>query len=227
MELTRGDLRFVVARLPKDLVGLIKKHRLIVAGGFIRETIACGKVSDIDVFGTAENILDLAALELSQERKGRLFKTKNATTVLSPPRLPVQFVKRWLFADPVTCIESFDFTVCQAAIWFDGGKWFSVVSEGFYFDLAARRLVYTYPQRDEDAGGSMIRMKKFIQRGYSIQAESMAGVISRLVSRLKDVSLTDEKAVSKILVGLLREVDPLTVVDGVDLIDEHETLQEV
>ena len=109
--LTKNDLHFVASRLPKDIINLTKEHGLIIAGGFIRETISGGKVSDIDIFGASPEKLKLAALTLAQERKGRMFETKNAITVLSPPRLPVQFISRWLFTEPAACVESFDFTV--------------------------------------------------------------------------------------------------------------------
>jgi hypothetical protein len=225
-ELTPQDTHFIVSRLPKDIVALVKTHGLIVAGGFIRETISQGKISDIDIFGADADKLKLASLELTTGRKGQMFETGNAITVLSPPRFPVQFIKRWLFPDAASCVASFDFTVCQAAIWFKDEKWHSATGEHFYPDLAAKRLVYTYPQRDEEAGGSMLRMRKFIQRGYSIQAGSMAGVISRLVRAIQTdkINMSDEREVAKILTGLLLEVDPNTVVDGVDLIDEHEVM---
>lgn len=224
-QLTNTDLHFVVSRLPKDVAMVVKEHGLIVAGGYIRETISGGKVSDLDIFGTDLTALKVAALTLAQSRKGRMYETRNAITVLAPPRLPAQFIKRWLFNSPDQCVRSFDFTVCQAAIWFNKSLslWQSSCSPFFYADLAAKRLVYAYPIRDEDAGGSMLRMRKFIQRGYSIQSQSMAGVISRLVGNLdmSKVDIGNEREVAKILTGLLREVDPLTVVDGVELIDEH------
>ena len=224
-ELTNQDLHFVVSRLPKDVVKIVKEHGLIIAGGFIRETISGGKVSDIDIFGPSAAQLKLAALLLNTDRKGRLYETDNAITVLSPPRLPVQFIKRWLFSEPTSCVDSFDFTVCQAAVWFNEGTWRSAISKGFYPDLAARRLVYTFPARDEDAGGSMLRLLKFVKRGYTIQSSSIAGVLSRMISRLSpDSDLKNEKWVAKVLTGLLREVDPLTVVDGIELVDEHEVI---
>jgi hypothetical protein len=75
----------------------------------------------------------------------------------------------------------------------------------------------------EDAGGSMLRVRKFLQRGYSIQSVSLAGVISRLVGKLDLQNKSyGEKEIARIITGLLREVDPLTVVDGVELVDEHE-----
>lgn len=226
-ELTATDLHFVVSRLPKDIRSLMQEHPLIVAGGFIRETVSGGKVSDIDIFGASKEALELAAMYLTLNRKGRKFSTKNAITVLSPPRFPVQFITRWLFDTPTLCTESFDFTVCQAAVWHDheAKRFKSSIGENFYPDLAARRLTYTYPVRDEDAGGSMLRMRKFISRGYSVQAGSMAGIISRLVGKLRGregFDLSNEKWVAKILTGLLREVDPLTVIDGIDFVDEHE-----
>jgi len=226
--LTQQDLHFVVSRLPKDLTESAKKHGLIIAGGFIRETVSGGKVSDIDIFGATVDKLNLAALEISQVRKARMFSTKNAITVLSPPRLPLQFITRWLFPDnAVACIDSFDFTVCQAGIWFADNKWQSAVSPMFYPDLAARRLVYTYPARAEDAGGSMLRVRKFLQRGYSIQSGALAGVISRLVSSMDFTGRQyAERQAAKVITGLLREVDPLTVVDGVELVDEHEVTTE-
>jgi len=222
--LTNQDLHFVVSRLPKDLVVGIKNHKLIVAGGFIRETISGGKVSDIDLFGQSVDTLKLAALELAQDRKGRMFNTDNAITVLSPPRLPIQFITKWLFTEPSLCVDSFDFTVCQAGIWWDGENWQSTISPAFYPDLAAKRLVYTYPVRIEAAGGSMLRVRKFLQRGYSIQSASLAGVIARLCGSIDFRRGYDEKDAAKIITALLREVDPLTVVDGVDLLDEHEVV---
>lgn len=224
-ELPPTDLHFVVSRLPKDIRALMQEHPLIVAGGFIRETIAGGKVSDIDIFGATKEALELAGMCLALSRNGRKFSTNNAITVLSPPRFTVQFITRWLFETPQLCTESFDFTVCQAAVWYDKetSKFKSSISENFYPDLAARRLVYTYPVRQEEAGGSMLRMRKFIARGYTIQAGSMAGVIARLVGKLKEhenCNLSNEKWVAQILTGLLREVDPLTVIDGVDFVDD-------
>lgn len=225
--LTTIDLNFVLSRLPKDLIGLVKKHNLIIAGGFIRETISKGIVSDIDLFGKSKEVLELAALNLSASRKGRKIETDNAFTVLSPPRKPVQFIIRWLFDDPEKCCNSFDFTVCQAAIWFEKedfeiGEWKSVVSENFYHDLAAKRLVYTCPDRVEDAGGSMLRVIKFIKRGYDISPESLSVVISRLISKIDFTRDIDEKEVGFIIAGLLREVDPLNIVDGIELSVDHE-----
>lgn len=234
--LTQTDLQFVVSRLPKDVRGLAKKYNIFVGGGFIRETIAGGDVNDIDIFGEKKEFLQASAEILASERNQvnptacKKFETDNAITLLSPPRLPVQFITRWLFSDPKKLVESFDFTVCQAIVWMDrGGSWNSLIADDFYPDLAAKRLVYTFPQREEEAGGSMLRVRKFLRRGYNIQAESLAGVIARLVAKVRMAEtgspLHNERNAAKVISSLLREVDPLAIIEGGgEPIDEHEIL---
>lgn len=242
MQLSRTDLNFILSRCPRDVLKLLRDNpgTLYLAGGFIRSTLAGEKVSDIDLFGGSTDDLLRIAKDLTLERKGRYFKTENAITVLSPLRIPVQFITRWVFTGPMTCINSFDYTVCQAVIWTElmdispdepgqeretKSIFRSAISPQFYQDLAARRLVYTFPDREEEAGGSFMRMVKFIKKGYNIQAPSMAGVMSRILWKVRDEKMTDEKWMATVITGLLRQVDPLTVIDGVDFVDEHEIIE--
>jgi len=226
--LTKTDLHFVVSRLPKDVRKLVKENNLIVAGGFIRSVIAGERQSDIDIFGADKEKLEAVAYKFATERKGRIHKTDNALTLLCPPRIPVQFITRWVFDHPTKCAGSFDFTVVIAALWWENKKWQSCISEEFYPDLAARRLVYTCPIRNEDAGGSLLRARKFLMKGYTIQAPSLAGVIARLIKDLNTdkCNISDEKHTAFVICGLLREVDPAIIVDGIDLIDEHEVIKQ-
>lgn len=234
--LTKRDLNFVVRRIPRDIRTLMTESNLYLAGGFIRETISGGAVKDIDLFGENKDALKAQAMLLAERRAVKLHATDNAITVICPPRLPVQFITRWVFNTPDGLVKSFDFTVCQAAIWFDKATktWMSQTGEDFYSDLAAHRLVYTFPVREEEAGGSMLRVRKFLSRGYNIQADSLAGVIARLSLGVKQNELPlrgdsspagIEKATALVISGLLREVDPLLIVDGLDPIDEHDERQ--
>lgn len=225
--LTKQDLRLCVSRIPKDVREIMAKYNLIVGGGFIRSTIAGEKVNDIDLFGPDKQTLELAANQLRYQRNGRLHTTENAFTVLSASRIPVQFISKWLYKTAAEVCADFDFTVCQAAIETSDDKtWTCVCSDSFYPDLAAKRLVYTFPQREEAAGGSLIRVRKFLKRGYNIQAYSLAGVIARLMQKVYASSLVDnsEQGLTMVITGLLREVDPLVVVDGLDVVDEHELI---
>lgn len=227
-QLTKQDLHFVVRRIPADVRTLMMNAPLFLGGGFIRETISGAVPKDMDLFGPTQGTLVDIANALAAQRKVRVRQTDNAITVLCPPRLPVQFITRWLYSEAAPLLESFDFTVCQAVIWLDKtetpGKWASAITAGFYPDLAARRLAYTSPVREEAAGGSMMRVLKFLARGYNIQAPSLGAVVARLVSKVRDISDLDEEMRGKVITGLLREVDPLLVVDGLELIDEHDPI---
>lgn len=231
-KLTTTDLTLVLSRVPRDVRELLIKHKLFLAGGFIRATIAGETPSDIDLLGPDKIKLLEMGLALALERGAKTHSTDNALTIISPPRLPVQFITRWLVDSAEQLIAQFDFTVVQACIWFDqeSKTWQSVCNKDFYADLAARRLVYTSPKRHEDAGGSMLRVIKYIQRGYIIQAPSLARVMSRMVAAINVARMElrvegDNKYLSEAVAGLallmlLREVDPLAIVDGVEFLDD-------
>lgn len=223
------DLRRVVGRLPKDVRELLKGRHLFVAGGFVRAVIAGEEPSDIDIFGNTEPTMKDAAELLVRGRDGcRAHDTDNAKTILCPPRLPVQFITRWMYGSAGQLVSSFDFTVCQAAIWrdFGAGDWQSSVSPDFYTDLASRRLRYTSPEREEEPGGSMMRVLKFLRRGYHISPPSLGGVIARLTEDLLDTAKVNEvikrigetapMTAKDVVIARLREVDPLRVIDGVE-----------
>lgn len=239
ISLSATDLQLVVRRIPIDVRKLMQRERLFLAGGFIRESIAGNKVHDLDIFGVSQQALKVSAQELYTKRLGveastRWHETKYAFSVFCQPRSPVQFIHAWCYDDVEKLIEELDFTVCQAAVWYNrtGGEWESMASEGFYPDLAARRLVYTFPNRIEAAGGSLMRVRKFMARGYNIQAHSLAGVVARLVCGIDEGRLggllgcgySIEQARHIVLKSLLHEVDPLLVVDAVEPRDEGEEL---
>lgn len=225
--LEEGDMEYVVRRLPTDIRSLLKEYegRLYVAGGYIRAVIAGEEPSDIDIFGADKALLAEAAARLAEKRgeNTRVHNTKNAITVISMGWITIQFITRWTFVQPQECAASFDFTVCQSVIWRHLGKYQSLCAPSFYKDLAARRLVYTHPVRDEEAGGSMMRVLKYTRRGYTIQIKSLAGVVSRLIDKVDFAKAGDEARRSFVLTGLLQEVDPLLQIDGLDVHDDHET----
>lgn len=226
--LTQTDLQFVVRRMPRDVRRLLEAGPFFVGGGFIRETIAGNEVRDVDVFGPTKGQLLDAAETFAKARSVKTHVTDNAITVLAPPRLPVQFITRWVFDAPLPLIESFDFTVCQAVLWFDRQSkvWCSMCSDGFYPDLAARRLTYTMPKREEEAGGSMMRVRKFLARGWNIQAPSLGAVIARVAGGVREFGSLNEHQRATVIAGLLFEVDPLLVIDGLDPISEHEAVDQ-
>lgn len=222
MEINKYDLNWCVRRLPWLLRETMKKYgsQIVVAGGYIRACILNEPVNDIDLFVADKDFAKAVALEMVDGKEKRLIITDNAITVKGLKHT-IQFITRWVYDDPHKILESFDFTICQAAFWWHkniyGGVWTSITSESFYQDLPSKRLIYTSPIREEEPGGSMLRVLKYYQRGYRITIDSLAAVITRLsagvdysTKGIVDVKTGDLDApyFHKIISGLLHEVDP-------------------
>lgn len=234
------DMHHILGRVPKDVVALLRADpRLFMAGGIIRAIIAGETPADIDLFGASKELLLSTAASFCQSRNDkkeltRTHKSDNAVTVLTNGRLPVQFITRWVFETAEPLVASFDFTICQAVIGFDPlqKRFYSLCSDQFYPDLAARRLTYTAPKRDEEVGGSMLRVIKYTKRGYTIQVKSLGAVVARLCSGIRKderpwvdedrKQMSEEERDGIIIGGLLREVDPLLVIDGMELGEDEQ-----
>lgn len=209
-ELTTRDMIWIRSRLPKRVADMMKEHKeLVLAGGFIRSSIAGETVHDIDLFSPTVDFARARSLELATTKED-VHTTKNAYTVTSM-KPTVQFVSRWTYDQPLALVESFDYTIACAAMWYDG-CWRSMCCDDYYSDLAAKRLVYLSPKRNEDAGGSTLRMLKFYQRGYRTPVNSLGAVVARLLSGIKIEKLPgpeNEEVYATVITGLLNEVDPL------------------
>lgn len=214
MQLNEHDLKWAVKRLSKPVreMMIAAPGKLFIAGGYIRSVIANEPVNDIDVFAPTKEEAKDEATKLADG--GKVWSSDNAYTCIEI-KPTVQFIHRWTFTDPDSLIASFDFTIASATIWFEDDCWQSRCHDQFYQDLAAKRLVYLSPVRNEDAGGSILRVLKFYKRGYNIPLDSLAAVISRLNSGVDRSRIPDsEEAYSQIIAGLLREVDPNTPMEG-------------
>ena len=226
--LSTDDMRHVLRAMPKDCreimrqyaAGPLTERRIFLAGGAIRSIIAGEAVSDWDFLGESKVVVADFMRDVRASRSGyasRLHESKNALTLLTLGHGPIQGITRWAYADAGDLLAEFDFTIAKAVMWFEKGiGWRSACTDTFYADLAARRLRYTSPNRSEDAGGSLLRALKFVRRGYSIAPEHLALVIARASQDYRpDSGLPFER----FLAGVLREVDPLTRFDGLDMDD--------
>lgn len=218
--LNNADVRGAVRRLPAKVKEILRTSGpLFLAGGYIRSCITREPVSDIDLFSATREAAMLLANCLS-DGKCRIHQTDNAVS-LNLDGTFVQFITRWTFQTPAECVESFDFTIASAAIWWDQDKkeWQSCCDDAYYPDLAAKRLTYRRPIRNEDAGGSMLRVLKFYQRGYRITLPSLGAVMARCVGGVRmdeidakrDNPVERERLVGKAIAGLLKEVDPNSI----------------
>lgn len=219
--LTHDDMHRIIGFLPEELISALRATHACLAGGYIRSRIAGEEPSDIDLFETSMMRCEVLAVLIKnalQSSGAKMFRTQNAYTVLCPPRVPIQVIHRWTYETQEALLASFDFTIAQAVIWFDKTEWKSLCSDDFYPDLAARRLRYLFPKRHEDAGGSLLRAVKFLRKGYGISPEMLACVIARLLSGIEPEAhiwkTGGEVEKAMVIGGLLRRVDPLTVIAG-------------
>lgn len=224
-DLSWHDLQWALRRCPRNVLNMLKTHpgSAFVAGGFLRSTIANEPVNDIDVFAATPELAKAYAQEMAKSWK--IIETCNTYTI-PQVRPPIQVIHRWTYTVLEDLLNSFDFTIASAAMFHDGKSWRGVCHPKFYEDLAAKRLVYMSPQqRNEDAGGSLLRVLKFYQRGYRIPLDSFAAVIARLLRGVRaendrfwltagdiEGDAASQRSVddyrTKIMSGLLREVDP-------------------
>lgn len=209
-ELRNADVLWLVRKLPEQVrhAAESRNHKLFIAGGFIRATIAGETVNDVDMFTDS---LDSARSVAAQIHRGGdtsgLIETPNAITVRSTDPVS-QIIHRWTFDNLRDCVDSFDFTIARAGLTYDG-KWLSFCDEDFYSDLAAKRLRYRAPDRREDEAGSMLRMLKFYGRGYRAPLYDIAAVTARAMKGCgaADV-LPNEDSHREFILKRLQVIDP-------------------
>jgi len=218
--LTADDILWATRVLPRAVKDAMKKHgnKIVVAGGFLRASIARETINDVDLFVPDAEFGRQLASELSEGNQKKVHQSENALTIFGH-KYTIQVITRWTFHHPSFIVPSFDFTIARAAMWWEPSldSWQSLADERFYPDLAAKRLIYCNPERNEDAGGSMLRLLKFYSRGYTAPLSTVAGVMGRMLTGVPEVNFEKrgcirpgdwEKQMGQVLTGLLREVDP-------------------
>ncbi len=141
---------------------------------------------DIDLFAVREDVLLHAIDEF--EWSPRFNKTTRPNSVEFAAygvACKVQFVKRCFYPQHEQLIQSFDFTICQAYLFYTSREgWVGYCTEEFLRDFAERKLVYTAPTRDEDPAGSLLRVVRFLKRGFHISEADLAKVLARLFAAI-------------------------------------------
>lgn len=162
-------VRKVLEALPDGVhVALTGDPTIVLAGGFIRATLADEEVNDVDLFVNRHERAKILIEPFGDPVKR--IQTGNAFT--APDLKPkIQAVFRWQFWSAEQLLRCFDLTISQAAVWFDGHSWRSLASMHFEDDVKAKTLRYTSPERDDDkldVQGTIARAIKFHEKGYSL-----------------------------------------------------------
>lgn len=183
--LSPQDFEMVLNALPMGVrTTLYAFPSLFIAGGFIRAVLAGEEIKDIDIFTSDLSIVDEAVqfyVRQCQAVGHTMTEHETPCTItVKGEAYPAQFVNNIAYTIEQG-IQQFDFTICQAALWCDFEGFRTCCTYEFIRDVAAKRLVYTAPDRVEAPGGSLWRAIKFTQRGYSITQVELAKLVARLV----------------------------------------------
>jgi len=184
-------VQLVVESLPGLVRDLLVRESpgICVAGGYIRDFLRAQEPKDIDLFCTTQDRFDAATVWMDTHD---LYRRETATTTTYQLEYPVQVIKNIYYRDHDDLIRSFDFTNCQAAVWYDGG-WVGRCTPEFIEAVKTGTTSYTGPDRAETPAGSFLRMLKFLRRGWDVDQDSIAHVVGRMITRLDNLDLTSEE----------------------------------
>lgn len=177
-ELRPLDVSTCLSAVPEEVRSVLIEfpQSVVLAGGLIRATVSDEQISDIDLFTSYPEVAK--EVELRLRGLGPASQRQGVATIYAKP-FPIQVIVRQPFEDPAALIGSFDFTICRAALWSDGQAWRSLSSIFFYLDVAAKRLRYCSPAREEEASSGLLRVLHFYRKGYRIGISSFAQVLAR------------------------------------------------
>jgi len=209
MKLNPYDVKRCRRFLPKVIKDVMKHNKVFVGGGFITSIVTGNPINDIDLFVPSKELAETLVYSLKTE-VDKTHKSDNAITIIRDGKPAIQIIHRWVFDNLEDMAKSFDFTISCAGLSVND----SYCDDNFYQDLSAKRLIYRHPIRNEDAGGSMLRLLKYYRKGYTAPLNSIAGVVTRMVKDIDfgKVDPKDEDRLTKVITGLLIEVDPNAVV---------------
>jgi hypothetical protein len=181
----------ITKQLPEDVKKLLQHigPGICVAGGFCRDAFfgECPKevdifgTKDVDIFGASEETLREAIDWFGWNCK----EYDNGVMMANSRTFKARYDQE---VQPVQLIESFDWSVCQCAVYTVqkmsavamGG--YGICTKAFGEDIQAGKLHYTAPERDEDPGASVLRMMKLTRRGFKPTEDSIARCIGRFAS---------------------------------------------
>jgi hypothetical protein len=174
------------------VLSLMKEYSACIAGGALTSAFSSSRINDFDVFFPSPYTLE-QAIRIAP-RDDKTIETDSALSIISEGHR-VQLIKV-LTGSPEQVIDSFDFTICQAAFQFkpnETGFWFG---KGFFPHLAQRRLVFNVSA--EYPVCSLFRVAKYLKRGFHFSGIEAI----KLGLRIQALEIEDYKELRRQLMGI-------------------------
>jgi len=171
----------ILKNIPKELRKVLKENRAYVAGGSITSVFSNQKINDYDIYfselSKMNNVLNFLQENWSLEP---VVSTENSETFEiftpienkidiqgNPEKINIQIITRQNCIGIIKSVISlFDFTIVQAAYSFEFDHFVFINENVFLKHLIQKRLVFNI--KTPFPISSLIRIKKYLDRGYSI-----------------------------------------------------------
>ncbi len=197
-DLSQLDLDRVVRALPEGVRDtLTSVGKGIVAGGFIRAVLAGEEPNDLDIFGNFDKDQATAFADDCDHAGGYYYTPTTLSVEVNGRKTQIVYGHR--YGSALEVLAAFDFTVCQAAVWYDIKEfgWRSACATTFYSDLAARRLIYTAPRRPKEthvrgAANSAARLVKYSLKGYSADTHELGKILVDVAQGLDGTDVVEQ-----------------------------------
>jgi hypothetical protein len=204
-----------LAGLPSVISSLLVKYPgTMVAGGFCRSMVEESTPNDIDIFAPSEGVIALIKMTLRSNRNVHylhyLGEAMFASNYLVENEGRYQTDDRYIkvqlisaagaIGSPKTILNTFDFTMSKALIFYDGRQFQSLAHRDFETDVWARQLRYDNKNNMARPGGALIRALKFAKSGYTIANSQLSEILMEIVKKAE--GLTREEAIESIFGSL-------------------------
>lgn len=199
MPLPRTVIDAALELIPGDLrQGLMAAGpQATIAGGFLRTVgsrviesryrqAAEHSPKDIDVFVGSEAGIGTLSDPLLDGRDW--VRHNDSCTIKTEGETPIQVIGALEFAHPVELIDQFDFSVIQAAMWWNGSEWEGVATDSWVHNISTR--VARYNAAAPNPAGTLARIARFVELGYSIPDASLARIAVRATEQAREYAAT-------------------------------------
>jgi hypothetical protein len=176
---TAEDYKRVFDTIPLIIREQLGTNDIVIAGGFIRDSLLGLSPSDIDIFVKTKDLANQLASDVAYGHQGLGITETSCSFTLINNGLIIQYVYCRPFTTPESLINEFDFRCCGVAFSNIGNKTTALVSkvEGFEQDTRDRRLVFRCANYNKGNLGALTRAFKFTAKGWFLSEEEMAKIV--------------------------------------------------
>ena len=175
---TSEDYERVIDQIPAIVVEQLKNNDVVLAGGFIRDTLLGLPVSDLDIFCKSKELAK--SLSEVDGELGILETSCSFTRIVDG--LKIQYIYSRPFEAALPLIEDFDFTCCGVALvwYFSSWIWYKV--DGFESDASDMKLVFRCAEFNKGNLNALGRAFKFVQKGWYLPEAEQVKLIHHYVA---------------------------------------------